>query len=83
MSMNCPETFHKHGKQINMPDGNGIFAKDRTYLRLFWADNATVPSNAISGYAPGCLYILTSGAIYVNKGTGASAVWHSVNTTAV
>jgi len=43
----------------------------------------TAPSDAATGYAPGCVFRdVDSGAVYINEGTSASADFNQVNTTA-
>lgn len=51
----------------------------------FIVTGATVPTNGVSGYAPGCLFTKSSGAavdatLYVNEGTLASADFNPVTT---
>ena len=49
---------------------------------IFFALGTTVPSDAATGYATGCIFIHTDGgngtALYVNEGTSASADFNAI-----
>jgi len=43
---------------------------------IFFATNPGAPTNSVSGYAPGCIYLdHTNAALYVNAGTNTSSSW--------
>jgi len=53
---------------------------------LLFASGATVPADATTGYAPGCLFQHTDGgdgtALYVNEGTVASSDFNAITVAA-
>jgi len=66
-------------KGLNIHDGTGIIARDPGQ-GILHAYGTTVPTDATTGYAPGCLFIKTNGTTgvtinYVNTGTLASCVF--------
>jgi hypothetical protein len=72
------------GTVINaLVPGSGLLAIMAT-VGLVGANNVTtgVPTNGISGYAPGCLFINSIGSagslVYTNVGTSTSATWLNI-----
>lgn len=63
------------------PDPQGKILEVPTIGIVFASQNAA-PTASLAGYAPGCIFINTAGAVgsfvYVNSGTLASATWSNI-----
>ena len=57
------------------------YVQHETEDGITWCYGTTVPSDAATGYAPGCTFVDTdSGAKYINEGTAASADFNQIVT---
>lgn len=79
--------IHNLPAQLEQADfpASGILAENAAGILI--AFGTTVPSDAATGYAPGCLFIHTDGSgasdvLYKNVGTAASANFDTVETGA-
>jgi len=67
----------------NLSDSQGYILRDNAWNNYLLAEGRTVPANAATGYATGCIFVHMDGgsatAVYVNMGSSVSANFDRVS----
>ena len=66
----------------NLSDTSGYILRDNSWDNYILAEGRTVPSDAATGYATGCIFVHVDGgsatAVYVNEGSSINAMFRTL-----